>query len=488
MKHDDLNALAGELGMSALDEAPLTHAGPVEDEWLVERIRSALGGRVEAARVAEAVALAHEGQHRVLALEGGERALLVPGPAGRVVLYGPAPSGGPSLQRRAQVADAAASMAHEIANATGAISGWAQLGLNPATSGVSAERALELIARAADAASQAARRLLRLASGSASEPLAPVELSATVSDLVTMMGTLAREANVRLEAHLCPGVRVNASVATVFSLVWNLTKNAIEATPAHGVVEVTLHEDGDHAVLSVVDQGPGLSEEAQARIFDKYVTSKASGTGLGLPLVRAIVDELGGRLAIHSQPGRGAVFQVLLPRLPGEAPRHIDPRAMRTGPVAVAAVWPPLAVPSQPAAKAAGSTDDLRADILIVEDDDPLRELMSTFLALRGARVTCARNIHEARTVTGHFDIALIDLALDECRGDELLASLRRRGIVSAAMLVTGSVQKPRIISGGEPDDWLRKPFEIDELVARIQRVLARHVMLGELTGQSAGA
>jgi DNA-binding response OmpR family regulator len=104
--------------------------------------------------------------------------------------------------------------------------------------------------------------------------------------------------------------------------------------------------------------------------------------------------------------------------------------------------------------------------------------MIGTALSLRGAEVVTAANGDEARSAEGRFDIALIDMMLDECRGDELLASLRRRGSVSAAMLVTGAVQKPKLVAGGEPDDWVRKPFEVSQLVDRIRRTLERHRML----------
>jgi DNA-binding response OmpR family regulator len=127
-------------------------------------------------------------------------------------------------------------------------------------------------------------------------------------------------------------------------------------------------------------------------------------------------------------------------------------------------------------------TPELTARILVVDDDDALREMIGTALSLRGAEVVTAANGDEARSAEGRFDIALIDMMLDECRGDELLASLRRRGSVSAAMLVTGAVQKPKLVMGGEPDDWVRKPFEVSQLVERIKRTLDRHRMLSSVT------
>jgi DNA-binding response OmpR family regulator len=124
----------------------------------------------------------------------------------------------------------------------------------------------------------------------------------------------------------------------------------------------------------------------------------------------------------------------------------------------------------------------LDARVLVVDDDDALREMVATALSLRGARVTTARSSEQARAVEGVFDVALIDMNLNDGRGDELLAQLRKRGTVNAAMLVTGTVQKPRLVLGGEPDDWVRKPFEISQLVDRLRRTLERHRMLSAAT------
>jgi CheY-like chemotaxis protein len=130
--------------------------------------------------------------------------------------------------------------------------------------------------------------------------------------------------------------------------------------------------------------------------------------------------------------------------------------------------------------EAAGSRSTSLSDVrlLVVDDDDALREMLSTALTLRGARVTAVRRAEEARLLSGPFDAALIDMTLEDLRGDELLAQLRKRGSVSAAMLVTGSAQAPRLVLGGEPDDWVRKPFEVAELVDRLKRTLERHQML----------
>ena len=171
--------------------------------------------------------------------------------------------------------------------------------------------------------------------------------------------------------------------------------------------------------------------------------------------------------------GDGTTFRVRLPR----AARNSEVVGRRASALARLEL---AATPESETAPKSANT--LHAHLLVVDDDDALREMMATALSLRGARVVTVRTAEEARALPGPFDVALIDMTLEDIRGDELLAQLRRKGSVHAAMLVTGSAQTPRLVPGGEPDDWVRKPFEVSDLVDRLKRTLERHRMLHAAT------
>lgn len=360
------------------------------------------------------------------------------------------------------IVDAAGAVAHEVANAVSAIAGWAELGLEGATD---PREALALIARCARTAEQTARRMLRFSRGeTGEEALFLLNASELTEELVLLLSITARQARVELRTSIEPEIFLRGSQAHWFTVLWNLVKNAIEASPAGASVHVGLQGNDVGLDLTVRDEGSGLDEAAQVRIFSPFVTTKSTGTGLGLHLVQATVETLGGHIQVRSAPGRGATFKVHLPR------------AGRTSEVfGVAPLEEPRSADSEKAPK---RRTELHASLLVVDDDDALREMLATALSLRGARVTTARSAEEACTHKGPFDVALIDMTLGDLRGDELLAQLRRRGTVSAAMLVTGSAHTPRLVPGGEPDDWFRKPFEVAELVERIARILDRHQML----------
>jgi signal transduction histidine kinase len=373
------------------------------------------------------------------------------------------------LSRRASLVDVAAAVSHEVANAVGAIAGWAQLASNNA-SGVSKDEALRLIASCARTAQEAARGMLNLARGDHVEEERETQLSELADELLTLLSLTARQERVNLSGSIEPELRVRGSRAQLFTLLWNLTKNAVEACNAAGLVTVTLRAHGARLMLEVTDNGAGLDAAEVSQIFTPYYTTKSSGTGLGLALVHKTVTDLAGEISVHSVKGRGTTFRVILPRLYRQS--RVNGRVLQEEPASGLA---PL--PGNPGAYEA----QLTARVLVVDDDDALREMVATALTLRGASVVTARNSDEARAAEGRFDIALIDMMLEGSRGDELLSVLRRRGSVSAAMLVTGTVQKPRLVPGGEPDDWVRKPFELGHLVERIQRTLERHQMLSNV-------
>lgn len=485
MERDKLAWLCSELGLPAVVES---EQGLVANRAAIaagcdvraRTLEAALLGLTRTSHlpstVIDALSRARGGEHAVGLIfgdglgQGALRVLASPSSPGcaQVVVAAQGVDASLELSRRASLVDVAAAVSHEVANAVGAIAGWAQLA---GSQGVSTEEALRLIASCARTAQEAARGMLSLARGEQVEEDSAVHLSELADELLTLLSLTARQERVSLTGSIEPDVLVRGSRAQLFTVLWNLTKNAIEACAPAGAVAVTLRANGQRVLLEVNDSGVGLDPASLSQIFTPYYTTKEGGTGLGLALVRKTAADLGGEVNVQSQKGRGTTFRVSIPRLH----RHSQVSA-RPGHASHAS-HPPSGTATVPAGPSV-SDRGVNARILVVDDDDALREMIGTALSLRGAAVVTARNGEEARAAEGRFDIALIDMMLDGCRGDELLAALRRRGTVSAAMLVTGTVQKPRLVPGGEPDDWVRKPFEISVLVERIRRTLERHQML----------
>ncbi|MBT8494441.1 MAG: PAS domain-containing sensor histidine kinase, partial [Deltaproteobacteria bacterium] len=110
------------------------------------------------------------------------------------------------------------------------------------------------------------------------------------------------------------GAKMTADPGKLRQVLWNLLRNAAEAADEDGAVVTVTIRQGKQAVVEVRDQGPGISPADRARIFDPFFTTKEGGSGLGLATVYAIVQQLGGDIAVSSNPGQGAQFSVYLPR------------------------------------------------------------------------------------------------------------------------------------------------------------------------------
>lgn len=492
MSLDDLSWFTAELGLPTLEEAD---DGLLANRLARQTLASELPGRLDEA--AAALVGTHASDPQLIQLldaaRDGERAAAVLGPNGKWrVLATPLAGSRAKLtfapvqmeqdvdvQRRASLVDAASTVSHEVANALSAIGGWAELGHRSQENGEDPSEALRLIASCAKTAQQAAQRLLRLARGEASEDDGGADVGELAAEIAALLRLDARQLGVDLEARVSTQLNVEASRAELFSVVWNLTKNALEACKSGD--RVTLREEeqeGDMVCLVVEDTGAGLSDEAISRIFTPYYTTKSQGTGLGLALVKKTLESLGGTLDVESDVGMGTRFFVRLPAaarrsdlFPQQAPDSEPPRERSV-------------TVSETAPTSRGVLD---ARVLVVDDDDALRGMVTTVLQLKGAKVTAAANRDEALRAEGPFDVALIDMVLKDERGDELLSELRQRGMVQAAILVTGVVQKPKPVPGGEPDDWVRKPFEVSQLVDRLRRTLERHRMLSSAAIRSSG-
>jgi signal transduction histidine kinase/CheY-like chemotaxis protein len=372
---------------------------------------------------------------------GKQRVLLTRRTGGRVLaVIAPVRSSPQELQ----ASDLAAGVSHELANALAAIAGWARL----AKQGRRVQEALGLIQMSAESAWSAAQRLLRDHRGPA-EP-ETVDLSAFVDEAARLLAPKAMAKHVQVRTVIEPDLHVSGSRGSAWSIVWNLALNAIEALPPGGSVELRLTGSGEAAVLVVEDDGPGMDVQQRQRAFEPYFTTKESGTGLGLPMVRRAVEEVGGTIELHSSSGQGTRFTVALPR--AEAPARAADDKHKSG---------------------VFHTEPLDQRILVVEDDLGLREMIATALGMRGAEVVAVESAEAALAQRAPFAIAIIDLLLPGMRGDVVLARLRDANLVQCGMLMTGTDLPTGLTGAGQPEFLLRKPFELEELFEGVAAALA---------------
>ncbi|MCB9611904.1 MAG: hybrid sensor histidine kinase/response regulator [Sandaracinus sp.] len=319
-----------------------------------------------------------------------------------------------------------AAATHDIANALVTVLGWARLAREGS---VSAEEAMKAI----EAAAATAHRTALDALGDPSEQ-GPTELGPLARDLVRLLSPQALERGVRLQVEAPHATWVDCPRTDALRMAWNLVLNAIQVLPAGGTVTLRVEPDG----FVVSDDGPGMDRTTQRRVLDGGHSERPEGRGIGLMSVRQLVQAHGGTLSLESSPGRGARFRVELPLGVRDDASEVHSRPVVT-------------------------THEI-SRVLVVDDDDGVRELLSTTLRLRGLEVHAARTAGEVDALDQRFDVALVDLTLGEVSGLDVVGSVRARGLARLVVAMSGLPQLPEVDANRAPDHWLRKPFDATQL------------------------
>jgi len=245
-------------------------------------------------------------------------------------------------------------------------------------------------------------------------------------------------------------VWVNADSARLSQVIENLLINAIKYTPARGLIRVETRVEGDEAILRVQDSGMGIAPELLPRVFELFTQEQRSldraqgGLGIGLALVRRLVELHGGRVAAYSEgPSKGSAFVVYLPRAEARRTNHVSPAAVAPSSVS-------------------------RKRIVIIEDDADGREALCMQLLMAGHEVHEAKDGQSGIEVVQRVrpDVVLLDIGLPGLDGYEVARRLKSRQDCPRLVAVTGygrAEDKDRARTAGF-DAHLTKPVEPDEL------------------------
>jgi len=378
-------------------------------------------------------------------------------------------------QKLESIGTLAGGIAHDFNNLLGGVLAQAELGLSELAAGASPEEELSTIRNVAIRGSEIVRQLMIYA-GKESEVVGLADVSQVVKKMIELLRVSVSK-HVTLEIDLgqdLPAVWANA--AQIQQIVMNLITNASEAIgDRDGVIHLTTRHvkmgqssgtlpdrlaERDYLQLKVSDTGCGMSPETQSRALDPFFTTKGAGHGLGLSVVDGIVRGLGGAVHMSSEPDRGATFHILLP--------CADTAAGGAGTAAGARVMSG----SVPSPSAQEST------VLVVEDEDPLRQALVRVLGKAGLTVLEASNgssaidllqAHEAK-----IDVLLLDITIPGASSAQVLAEAAQSRPDIRVVLTSAYSQEVAapLLGVSQVCGFIRKPFELADIVETLRRAV----------------
>jgi PAS domain S-box-containing protein len=268
----------------------------------------------------------------------------------------------------------------------------------------------EVMVRAASDGGETVRRMLTFVQTPTEEADALVDVASVLQEVVRLTAPRWRDASqaegrpIELTVQIDGEVTVRGSAAALREALTNLVMNAVDALPSGGTIALTAEARADRAVLRVIDNGVGMSDEVRARIFEPFFTTKGDrGTGLGLPTVFGIVEAHGGEVSVWSEPGRGTTFELSFPLAGAGQPAPNAPR-LAAEPQA----------PATPAAPRAGPAGPAPLRCLVVDDEPRLARMLGTMLRRLGHEALTALSGEEALAVLASqpVDLLLTDVGM----------------------------------------------------------------------------
>ena len=371
-------------------------------------------------------------------------------------------------QKMEAVGRLAGGVAHDFNNLLMVVSGYTEVLMEALDQNDPLLVKVQAIQQAADRATTLTRQLLAFSRKQLLE-LKVVDVNSIVADMERLLRPLIGE-NIDLTTKLTPNVgHTRADAGQLEQVIMNLVVNAKDAMPDGGRIliqtseadpdtarrEHSLIEPGTYILLSVSDTGAGMDRETQSRIFEPFFTTKekGKGTGLGLSTVYGIVKQGGGYIFAQSEPGCGTTFRIYLPRVadPADSPR-VDKHAQA----------------------AAGGSET----VLLVEDEESVRELVRETLKTRGYRVIEASDgiagMRVSEEYPGNIEILITDVVMPGMSGRELAKRVAAARPNIRVLYLSGYTEDAIIHEGAlEPGTgFLQKPFTLQVLARKVREVL----------------
>jgi PAS domain S-box-containing protein len=351
--------------------------------------------------------------------------------------------------------------AHELNNPLTAILGVGDLLRERATDD-SARRHADIVVQQARRAAEIVQNLLAF-SRPPSQGRSKIQLASIVKQLLDSQRERLAAKNIVPRFSAPDGLPlVEADPKLLSQAFLNILTNAeqaISSAGGRGSIEISLASSEGSLVVTFADDGPGIPSGDIQKIFDPFFTTKrpGGGSGLGLTISLVVVKEHGGTIEVQSQPGAGATFRVLLPVVPEETRM-------------------PVGSPAKGATKASHVLNN--RSVLVVDDEESIREIVQEGLAGRGLKVDCAESVPAALRLLSEqaYDFVLCDFNLPGQRGTELFEQIRDHPSrpAHAFVFMTGDlVEQAKAADLKKKGAYiLQKPFQISALAALLVDLL----------------
>jgi signal transduction histidine kinase/ActR/RegA family two-component response regulator len=367
-------------------------------------------------------------------------------------------------EKMAALGQTVSGVAHELNNPLATILTWAERLSQKTTLEPAVRRGLEIILSESERAARIVRNLLTFAR-KRQTTRAMVDINQVVRETLALRAYEQRVTNIIVIDALAAGLpNVFADSHQVQQVLLNLTINAEQAmlsANGRGVLVVRTWHDAERecVILEINDDGPGIAEDVQAKIFDPFFTTKevGKGTGLGLTVAYAIVNEHGGRIRLESRPSAGASFFVELPVSGARLPPTPQPRQRQM----------------------AAAVPQTHATILVVDDEAALAAAVCAALQDAGFSVDQASDGEQAimRVQSRPFDLVICDLKMPRVDGKTFYGMLvaAKPAMAERVVFVTGDVAGTDAEKFLEESGcrWLAKPFRLADLVRVAREALA---------------
>ncbi|MCC6446033.1 MAG: response regulator [Armatimonadetes bacterium] len=347
-------------------------------------------------------------------------------------------------------------VAHDFNNILVGILGSAQLAKRNLNQPETLSRRLQVIEQAALDASEIVRRIQDFSRQEREYRFKEVDLNEIVRGAVEMTRhqweTESRRRGIQIDVSTALGNAppIKGNDAELREVLTNLIVNAVHAMPAGGRLSLRTWAQERSVFLEVRDTGTGMSSEVQRRAFDLFFTTKGiHGSGMGLSITYAIIQRHEGSIQLTSREGAGSAFLIRLP----------------------ISVAPPAAPPAEALPLSPGNR------ILVIDDEEPVREVISEMLRLAGQEVTCASSGHEGIDLfkKTRFDLVITDLGMPGLQGTQVVNQIKAISPRTPVALLTGWGGQAAAEEGIRPDITLAKPIREQELVSAVSRLLTSY-------------